>query len=129
MLDYTTLKTLHVTTAALSIAGFALRFTWMIAGSPLLAARAARVLPHIVDTLLLASAIALAAMAGVAPWTAGWLGFKVIALLAYIVLGSFALKRGRTRGGRIGSGAAAIAVFAAIVWVARYKSLPIIGPF
>jgi uncharacterized membrane protein SirB2 len=129
MLDYATLKAIHVATATLSIAGFALRFGWMIAGSALLESRAAKVLPHIIDTLLLASAIALAVQAGVAPWTVGWLGFKVIALLVYIVLGAIALKRGRTRGLRIAAGAAAIAVFAAIVWVARYKSLPVIGPF
>jgi uncharacterized membrane protein SirB2 len=128
MLDYATLKAIHATTAVLSIAGFALRFGWMIAGSALLESRAAKVLPHIIDTLLLASAIALAVQASVAPWTVGWLGFKVIALLVYIVLGAIALKRGRTRGLRIAAGAAAIAVFAAIVWVARYKSLPVIGP-
>lgn len=128
MLDYATLKAIHVTTATLSIAGFTLRYGWMIAGSTLLHSRAAKVLPHIVDTLLLASAISLAVQAGVAPWTVGWLGFKVIALLVYIVLGAIALKRGRTRGLRIAAGAAAIVLFATIVWVARYKSLPVIGP-
>jgi len=128
MPDYLVLKHLHATAATLSIAGFVLRYAWMIRGSPLLQARAAKVLPHIVDTVLLASAILLAVQAGVAPWSAGWLGFKVVALLVYIVLGTVALKRGRTRGVRIGAGAAAIAVFAAIVWAARYKSLPLIGP-
>lgn len=127
MPDYLVLKHIHATAAVVSIAGFVLRYAWMIAGSPRLQARAAKVLPHIVDTVLLASAILLAVQAGIAPWSVGWLGFKVVALLAYIVLGTIALKRGRTRASRIGAGAAAIAIFAAIVWVARYKSLPLIG--
>jgi len=127
MPDYLTLKSIHATAAALSIAGFVLRYAWMIAGSALLRSRAAKVLPHIVDTVLLASAILLAVQAGVAPWSAGWLGFKVVALLVYIVLGAIALKRGRARATRIVAGAAAIALFGAIVWAARYKSLPWIG--
>ena len=115
--------------AALSIAGFVLRYLWMIAASPRLQARPVRILPHVVDTVLLASAIVLAAMAGVAPWTAGWLGYKTVALVVYVVLGAIALKRGRTRGTRIAAGVAAILVFASIVWVARFKSLPLIGAF
>jgi uncharacterized membrane protein SirB2 len=127
MLDYTTLKHLHATAATISIAGFALRYAWMIAGSPRLQSRAAKVLPHIVDTILLASAILLAVQAGIAPWSVGWLGFKVIGLIVYIVLGTIALKRGRTRGVRIAAGATAIALFGAIVWAARYKSVPLLG--
>jgi uncharacterized membrane protein SirB2 len=57
----------------------------------------------------------------------GWLGFKVVGLIVYIVLGTIALKRGRTRGVRIVAGAAAIALFGAIVWAARYKSVPLLG--
>ncbi|MFP5412296.1 SirB2 family protein [Zeimonas arvi] len=127
MLDYTALKHIHATAATISIAGFALRYAWMIAGSPRLHSRAAKVLPHIVDTILLASAILLAVQAGIAPWSVGWLGFKVIGLVVYIVLGTIALKRGRTRGARIAAGAAAIALFGAIVWAARYKSVPLLG--
>ena len=127
MSDYSLVKTIHMGAAALSIAGFVLRYLWMIGASPLLQARPAKILPHLVDTVLLASAITLAAMAGVAPWTTGWLGYKTVALIVYIVLGTVALKRGRARGTRIAAGAAAILVFASIVWVARFKSLPLIG--
>ncbi|HRO61806.1 MAG TPA: SirB2 family protein [Burkholderiaceae bacterium] len=127
MPDYLTLKSIHMGAAVLSIAGFVLRYAWMIAQSPLLQARPTRILPHIVDTVLLASAILLAWMAGIAPWTVGWLGYKTIALIVYIVLGAIALKRGRTRGVRIAAGAAAIAVFASILWVARFKSLPFLA--
>ncbi len=123
MFDYFILKTVHVTAAALSIAGFTLRYAWMISGSPLRALRIVKVVPHIVDTVLLASAVALAVQLGVAPWNAGWLGYKTVALFVYVGLGMVALRYGRTRRVRTAIGALAIAVFASIVWVAHYKSL------
>lgn len=129
MPDYASLKAVHMVAAALSIAGFTLRYAWMIAGSPLLAARPTKVVPHVVDSMLLLSAVWLAAIAGIAPWAVGWLGFKVIALVAYIVLGTIGLKRGRTRGVRIAAGALAIAVFASIVWAAQHKAVPFAGAF
>jgi uncharacterized membrane protein SirB2 len=129
MPDYGSLKTIHMTAAAISIAGFILRYLWMIADSRLLTARMTRMLPHVVDTILLASAVWLAVLAGIAPWTAHWLGYKVIGLLVYIVLGTIALKRGRTREVRVAAGALAIGVFASIVWVAQHKTLPGIGGF
>src|SRR5690349_16506099 len=96
-MEYATLKLVHMSCAALSIAGFAARGGLMLAGSPLLESRLARTAPHIVDTLLLASAIALAWLSGQYPFVQPWLTAKVLALLAYIALGSVALKRGRTR--------------------------------
>lgn len=127
MPDYTTLKMIHATTAVLSIAGFVLRYLWMITNSPLLGRRLTRVLPHLVDTVLLLSAILMLVQLGLAPWAAGWLAFKIVALLVYIVLGAIALKRGRTRGARIVAGAAAIAVFGAILFAARTKSIPLLA--
>ena len=123
MFDYFTLKTVHMTSAALSIAGFVLRYTWMVRDSPLRRLRVVKVVPHIVDTVLLASAVALAWQIGVAPWNAGWLGYKTVALFVYVGLGMVALRFGRTRRARILAGALAILMFASIVWVARYKSL------
>ena len=96
-MDYALLKAVHVGSAALSIAGFAARGVLMLRDSPLLQSKVARVLPHVVDTVLLGSAIALAWMSGQAPFAQGWLTAKVLALLAYIALGTIALKRGRTR--------------------------------
>lgn len=119
MLAYPLLKAIHVACATLSIAGFVLRFTLMLRGSPALHSRVARVLPHGVDTLLLASALAMAWQIGALP---GWLVTKIVALLAYIVLGTIALKRGRTHAGRVVAGVAAIAVFGYIVSVALTKS-------
>lgn len=72
-----------------------------------------------IDTVLLASAIALAVTLGQYPFVHGWLTVKVLLLVVYIVLGVFALKRGRTRGARLGFLIAALAVYAFIISVAR----------
>jgi uncharacterized membrane protein SirB2 len=96
-MDYLAIRAIHVACAALSIAGFAVRGVLMLRGSPLLQARFARIAPHVVDSLLLASAIALAWSSGQYPFEQAWLTAKVLALAAYIVLGSIALKRGRTQ--------------------------------
>ena len=116
------LKAVHVGSAMLSISGFVLRGVWMQQDSPLLRARVTRVLPHVVDTVLLLSAIALALRIAQYPFVHAWLTAKVLALLAYIVLGSFALKRGRTRRARNIAFAAALGVFLYIVAVAIARS-------
>jgi|SRR3990172_5209995 len=115
---YLGLKAAHIACAILSIAGFALRGILMLADSPLLATRFARVAPHVVDTLLLASALWLAALIGQYPFVEGWLTAKVLALIAYIVLGTLALKRGRTKTVRITAFALALAAVLYIVSVA-----------
>lgn len=121
MLDYATIKAVHAGAAALSFSLFALRGAWMLRAPERLQQRWVRIVPHVIDTLLLASALGLAWQIG-AEGTRGWLWAKVIALVAYIVLGSLALKRGRTRGMRIAAFAAALVAFAYIVSVALTRS-------
>ena len=115
---YLTLKAVHVACAILSISGFALRGILMLADSPLLAARFARVAPHVVDTVLLASALWLSALIGQYPFAQGWLTAKVLALIAYIVLGTVALKRARGKAARAVAFALALCAAAYIVSVA-----------
>jgi len=100
-MGYLLLKQVHVACAVLSVAGFALRGALMIRDSGLLQARFARVAPHVVDTLLLASALALSWLSGQFPFAQGWLTAKLLALVLYIVLGTIALKRGRTKRVRV----------------------------
>lgn len=120
---YYAIKHLHVTCVVLSAAGFLLRGLWMITGSALLQHRLTRVLPHVVDSLLLLSAITLAVMIQQYPFAAGWVTAKVAGLLAYILLGTVALKRGRTRGMRVIAFGAALLVYAWIVSVALTKDI------
>lgn len=120
------LKAVHVGSAVLSISGFVLRGIWMLQGSPLLKARVTRILPHAVDTVLLVSAIALTLRISQYPFVHAWLTAKVLALLAYIVLGSIALKYGRSRRVRALSYGVALGVFLYIVAVAIARN-PAVG--
>ena len=120
---YFAIKHLHVTCVVLSATGFLLRGLWMITGSPLLRHRLTRVLPHVVDSLLLLSAITLAVMIQQYPFAADWVTAKVAGLLAYIVLGTVALKRGPTVGIRVTAFVAALMVYGWIVSVALTKNL------
>ena len=119
---YLALKHFHITCVVLSGAGFALRGAWALAGSPLARARLTRVLPHVVDSCLLLSAIALAWMAGQYPFVHGWLTAKIVGLLAYIGLGMVARKPGRAVALRAGAFVAALATFSWIVSVALSKN-------
>jgi uncharacterized membrane protein SirB2 len=120
------LKAVHVGCAMLSISGFVLRGVWMLQDSLLLKARTTRILPHVVDTVLLISAIALALRNAQYPIVHAWLSAKVLALLAYIILGSIALKYGTSRRVRVLSYVLALAVFLYIVVVAVTRS-PVLG--
>jgi uncharacterized membrane protein SirB2 len=121
-MDYFLLKLTHVTCAVLSYAGFFVRGVWMMRGSALLERRWVKIVPHVNDTVLLASAIALAAMSRQYPFVQGWLTAKVLALVLYIGLGMLALKPGRARPQRIAAWVAAQMVFIYIVWVGLTRS-------
>jgi uncharacterized membrane protein SirB2 len=123
-MDYSILKYLHEGSAFVSLGLFIARGVWMMSAPAQLQQRWVKVVPHVVDTLLLATAIALVwSLGGLQVLrTQGWLVAKILAVLAYVVLGSMALKRGRTRRTRVVAFIAAIAVFAYIVSVALAKS-------
>jgi uncharacterized membrane protein SirB2 len=126
-MDYATLKAIHIGSVVASYSLFFVRGVWMLRGSPLLEQRWVRIVPHLVDTVLLLSAITLAVLLRQYPFTAPWITAKVVALVVYIGLGTVALKRGRTRGGRIAAWIAAQCVFGYIVAVALTRSpLPFI---
>ena len=115
---YVLLKQLHLTTIGITLTLFLLRGAWMMRDSPRLKARWVRIVPHINDTLLLASGISLAVLIGQYPLVNGWLTAKLFALIAYIVLGTVALKRGKTKNQRIAAWLAALLVFGYMVAVA-----------
>lgn len=94
----------------------------MLTSSALLEARPTRVVPHIVDTVFLLSGIAMLVMLSLNPLTQGWLLAKFGGLIAYIVLGVIALRRGHTRQIRIFAFIAALLAFAYIVGAALSRS-------
>ncbi|TSA12583.1 MAG: regulator SirB [Betaproteobacteria bacterium] len=115
---YSLIKFAHQLCAFASFTLFAVRGVWMLRDAPQLSRRWVRILPHVVDTLLLASAIALTLMLHQYPLTHAWLSAKVLALLAYIGLGLIALHYGRSRRVRAAAWIGAMTVFAYIVSVA-----------
>lgn len=117
---------LHVGCALLSVAGFGLRWYWMLTDNPRLVRPAAKRLPHVVDTLLLGSAIGMLALWRVWPWEMSWLMAKIIALLVYIGLGMVALRFGKNRTQRGVAGALALLTVTYIGAVALTKNL--LGP-
>ncbi|MCH2219071.1 MAG: SirB2 family protein [Dechloromonas sp.] len=121
-MSYLAIKHLHVTCVVLSGLGFCLRGIWMMRESPLATHRLARVLPHVIDTLLLGSALTLAWMSGQYPFVNGWLTAKLFGLVAYILLGTMALRRGRTRALRTRYFVLALAAYAYIVGVALSRN-------
>jgi uncharacterized membrane protein SirB2 len=121
-MDYVLLKYAHVTCAAVSYLGFFARGVLMLRQSPVLRRRWVKVAPHIVDTVLLASAIALLVMLEQYPFVQGWLTAKAIALLLYITLGMVALTYGRTWRTRVTAWVAAQVVFFYIVAVALTRN-------
>lgn len=112
---------MHVGAVVASFGLFFLRGVWMMTVPAKLEARWVRVVPHIVDTVLLASAITLAVLSAQYPFVQPWLTAKVVALVLYILLGTVALRRGRTRRVRIIAWFLALLVFGYIVSVAMTR--------
>lgn len=122
-MDYALLRTAHIATVHISLALFLLRGFWMLRESPRLHDRWVRILPHVNDTLLLAAAIAMLVVGGFNPLQHPWLMAKILGLLAYIGVGTVALKRGRTKSTRVKALIVAVGIFAYIVAVAVTKQV------
>ena len=88
----------------------------------MLRARLTRVVPHVVDTLLLGSALLMAWQSSQYPFAQGWLTAKFFGLLAYILCGTMALKRARTKGRRVVFLVLALLAYAYIVGVALARN-------
>ncbi|MEP7183215.1 MAG: SirB2 family protein [Betaproteobacteria bacterium] len=118
--DYPLVKHVHVAAVAVSLALFAVRGAWMLAAPEMLRRTWVRIVPHVVDTLLLASALWLVWEIG--PGAGPWIAAKVAGLVVYIGVGIVALRAGKTRAIRVGAFVFALATFAWIVSVALTKS-------
>ena len=119
---YLFLKSIHIFTAILSISGFFIRGIWMIQSSDFLKLRWVKITPHVIDTVLLLSAIALVVITSQYPGSLSWLNAKIAGLIVYIVLGSIALRYGKTKQIRVYAWCLALITFAYIVSVAYSKS-------
>jgi uncharacterized membrane protein SirB2 len=125
MVEHATLKAIHVALAATAGTLFVTRGAARLLGRTMPPRLA--VVPHLVDSLLLAAGLLLAWRLGAAAPIHGWLGAKLAGIAAYIVFGAFALKRAKRGGGAAVAFVFACAAFAYVVFVAITRSAA--GPF
>jgi len=119
---YDLLKMLHIGLALISGLGFAMRgFVRLVLSRPL-ANPLIRFGPHLIDTLLLASGVALWMILGLSPLSSGWFGLKLVLIVIYILLGINAF-RVRHQGKAVLLFLAALAVFLTIAWLALFKAI------
>jgi uncharacterized membrane protein SirB2 len=85
------LKALHVALAYLTVTGFVMRAVWALGDSPLRREKWVRIAPHVIDTLLLALGLVMAYQLSLSPLS-GWLGAKLLGLLAYIGFGILTMR-------------------------------------
>ncbi|MCX7892763.1 MAG: SirB2 family protein [Burkholderiales bacterium] len=117
-MTYALVKHIHTAAAAVVVLLFLLRGYWMLAGSPMLAKRWVRIVPHVNDTILLAAGIWLATFFGFQPFVVA----KLVAVVVYIAAATVALKRGRTKPIRAAAFAVSLGVLGYIFAVAATKS-------
>ena len=115
---YPSIKQGHVALVSASGALFAARGAAVLAGQRWPMQALWRRLSVVIDTLLLAAGATLWTLLALNPLRDTWLGTKLVLLLVYIVLGSLALKRGRTPAVRALGYAAALATFGFMIGVA-----------
>ncbi len=119
---YLTLKTLHVAAILLSVGGLILRRHWMQSNSALLQRKIVRILPHVVDTILLLSGIALIYTLHLAVLENSWLIAKLVALVIYIALAAITMRTNLGSAVRSSAFAGALAAFLFIAGAAITKS-------
>lgn len=121
-MEYLLVKYLHVTCVLISVSLFVLRGALALMSWPWRQWRVLRVAPHIVDTVLLGSALWLAWRIGQYPFVNGWLTAKALGLLAYILLGMRALGKNTPQSQRLPFSVAALLTVGYIVGVALTHS-------
>ena len=120
MAFYPQIKWVHVASVLASGSLFLLRGLLVQSGRERVAMMAPlRLLSYGIDTVLLSAALMLLTILPHGMFSNGWLTTKLVLLVAYVVLGSFALKRGRTPRVRMACYLAALVVYVAIIGIAR----------
>ena len=116
--DYSTVKVIHQTAVLLSFTGFFARGLGSLAGATWVRSRAAKTWPHVVDSVLLLSALMLVWMLRLDPTSTPWLMAKIGGLVVYIALGMVALRPDFPLPVRTAAWLSALATFGYIVSVA-----------
>lgn len=82
----------HMLMAMLTIAVFVLQGILALAAPAVLRHKAMRIIPHVIYTLLLVTALALLVVYGWNPLAFGWIIMKIILLVVFIGLGIIAFR-------------------------------------
>lgn len=121
-MSFELIKIIHISCAIISGSGFFLRGILLFSQSALMQQRLIKVIPHIVDTVLLLTAITML-VAWKMPLWQPWIIAKIVALLVYIGLGMVALRFGKTIRVRLLAWILALLTFGYIISVAMNKSV------
>lgn len=117
---YAQIKWVHIASIIASGMLFLLRGSLVLGGKERIAMLApVRFLSYGIDTVLLSAALMLLTILPHTMYANGWLAVKLLLVVVYVVLGTLALKRGRTARVRTFSFIAAVGVYLAIVGIAR----------
>jgi uncharacterized membrane protein SirB2 len=116
---YLPIKTVHIVAVLISGGLFFLRGMLLLNGKSWAMSAPFRYLSYSIDTMLLTAALMLVTMLPCAVFANGWLTVKMLLLLVYVTLGSFALKRGSTPKIRRNCFVVALIVYAFMLTVAR----------
>jgi uncharacterized membrane protein SirB2 len=119
---YAQIRAAHLLAVALSGTLFAARGLGVLAGSGWPMHPVLRFSSYAIDTVLLTAALMLVAVLPSAAFANHWLTVKLMLVVAYIVLGAFALRRARTPRNRLRCYVAALVMFALVIAVARSHS-------
>ena len=116
------IKLIHMSTAFISISLFLLRGFWVYRDSTMMNKKWVKIVPHINDTILLITAVILALTIQQYPFVDSWLTAKFTALIIYIILGMFALKRAKELKNKIIFFVLSLLMFGYIVGVALTRT-------
>ncbi len=122
-MNYLLLKYVHILCVAVSFSLFFVRGLWMMKVYPPATERWVKILPHVVDALLLASAIGMVAISPLVRWPL-WIQAKIALLVVFaaLAIASFRLGRGRLIKGSIWLVAALLFLYITTVAVLKQPS-------
>lgn len=121
-MEYQAIKHIHLGAVALSAVGFTVRGLASLTGAAWVQSRPAKIVPHVVDTVLLVSAIALAVTLHLNPASTPWLLAKIIGLVLYVALGVVTMRARMSKPLRVTAWVAALLVLGWMASVAVSKN-------
>lgn len=119
---YAQIRVAHLLAVALSGTLFAARGAGVLTGAGWPMHAIVRYSSYAIDTILLTAALMLVAVLPAALFANHWLAVKLVLVVVYVGLGTFALRRARTERGRRIAYVAALVLFALVVGIARRHS-------